>query len=98
MLSQVYCEIRPSHDCFISKIEHSYTWGRTGGSGARGFGVGGLLTKNGRGVEGQMGRGGGKKSEFWAGVSKKKKRKKEKKGGGLGRKNLGGGRGVEPRG
>ena len=35
--------------------------------------------------------GGGKKSEFWAGVP-------EKKGAGVGRKNLGGGRGVEPRG
>ena len=40
---------------------------------------------------GQMGGGGGKKSEFWAGVQKK-----GKKGAGVGRKSFGGGRGVVP--
>ena len=46
---------------------------------------------------GQMGGGWGKKSEFWVGVPEKKKNK-EKKGVGVVRKNLGRGRGVEPRG
>ena len=50
-------------------------------------GVGGLLTKNGRG------RGRGKKWEFWAGVPENKI---GIKGGRVGRKNLGGGRGLNP--
>ena len=38
-----------------------------------------------------MGRGGGKKSEFWTGLPRKKN--KEKKGAGVGRGKLGWGRG-----
>ena len=57
------------------------TWGRTGDPGVKGAGVGvggGLLMKNGQ--AGSDGWGGGKKSEFWAGVPGKKNRKKTGRG------------------
>ena len=42
-----------------------------GGPGVSGAGVGGLLTKNGRGAGGRRAGGGGKISESWAGVPEK---------------------------
>ena len=62
-----------------------------GDPGVRGSGVGGLLTKNGRGSDG---RGAGAKiRNFGRGYPKKKL---GKKGAGVGRENLGGGRGLNP--
>ena len=68
-----------------------------GGPGVKGSGVGGLLTKMGGGG-GQMGGGRGNKTEFWAGVPEKNRGKGGWGVGGGCEENLGGGRGVEPRG
>ena len=70
-------------------------WGMTGGRGlgVRGSGVRGILTKNGRG-RGSDGRGRWQKFGILDGGTPKK----GKKGAGVERKNLGRGRGVEPRG
>ena len=73
-------------------------WGRTGGPGVRGSGVGGLLAKKKNGRVGGWG-------VRWAGAGAKyrnlergTRQKIGKKGAVVGRKHLGGGRRVEPRG
>ena len=63
-----------------------------GAPGVSGVGVGGLLTKRGRG---QMGDGAGGKSEFWM-VGTRKKTNRGKKGAGVGSKNWGGAEGWTP--